>query len=951
MKATENTKLQFQALRRQFLFRAVDLEVLSGSALGDSNKLLGQFATLLIFFSLILSLGVLGAGDADTTPYARFASTLSMEHFLVSTTMLVVGVFAVLSWDSIFPDRRDVLMFAPLPVRTRTIFLAKLAATATALALVVVLLNGATGLGWPLAFAAEATSQQLPSLRIVPAQAPISAAHLQPDLDHALKQALTSGWLAPGTGDGLAIGVVEHGVRRVFAYGAAKPDSLFEIGSITKPFTGLMLARMVAQGNAKFDEPVRALLPAGTVAKPAGREITLLDLATHHSGLPRLPDNFPVQDTNSCSAYSSEDLYGYLARHGVKAPADPSYLYSNLGFGLLGQALAVHAGMSYANLLQKEVTGPLALKDTVVYATGEQKKRFLQGFDEKHDPVRSCAPNVLVGDGGIRSSAGDILTFLEANLHPEKFGSMASALEQSHELRANAPGGVKIALAWAYRPATGIYWHDGATAGFTSYAFFDPRRDNAAVVLQNLAPNPLTSPYLIAEHIRERLSGEPAISLDATRVLASSGFTGFLRWLAAYWFTMLAAGAFIYCGLLSVQGFAAQLLPRRLFLRVSGLLQLAAFCSFVSVYFLQPPFSGIAPLAMPETRRLISWLPSYWFVGLFHELNGSMYPPLAPLAWRAWMALAVSVAAASVAYALCYMRTLRQIAEEADITSGPRGFSWLPRFGNGVQTAIGQFAVRTLARSRQHRLILAFYLGTGLAVTIMLVQPLTTNTPLREAPASDTLHHANSALLTASIVMTVLAVLGTRVVFALPLELRSNWIFRALGVRYGPEVLTSVRRALLLLSVAPVWLVSAVACLRIWPVAQAAAHLAVLGLLGIIVVDVALWGFRKIPFTCSYLPGKSQAHMVFLGACGLGWIVAQSAIFEQKALQTRGSMAAVLVLLSVAAFAVRRHVRTSARSGNRELQFEEAAAPAVLELGLFRDGSVVGTRPRDPPST
>src|ERR1019366_6607426 len=97
----------------------------------------------------------------------------------------------------------------------------------------------------------------------------------------------------------VSIAVVEHGVRSVFSYGTAKADSIFEIGSISKTFTGLILSQMQQQGKVKFDEPVRELLPPGTVAKPAGDEITLLDLATQHSGLPPLPDNFKAADPSN----------------------------------------------------------------------------------------------------------------------------------------------------------------------------------------------------------------------------------------------------------------------------------------------------------------------------------------------------------------------------------------------------------------------------------------------------------------------------------------------------------------------------------------------------------------------------------------------------------------------------------------------------------------------------
>src|SRR5216684_7008914 len=114
--------------------------------------------------------------------------TWNMELFLITTTMLVVGLFAVLSWDSTFPDRRDVLVLAPLPVRARTLFLAKVAAVATALSLTVALLHGASGLIWPLAFAIQATPQTVPTLTFDPTPTPVSAANLQSVLNRDLGQ-------------------------------------------------------------------------------------------------------------------------------------------------------------------------------------------------------------------------------------------------------------------------------------------------------------------------------------------------------------------------------------------------------------------------------------------------------------------------------------------------------------------------------------------------------------------------------------------------------------------------------------------------------------------------------------------------------------------------------------------------------------------------------------------
>jgi hypothetical protein len=142
-------------------------------------------------------------------------------------------------------------------------------------------------------------------------------------------------------------------------------------------------------------------------------------------------------------------------------------------------------------------------------------------------------------------------------------------------------------------------------------------------------------------------------------------------------------------------------------------------------------------------------------------------------------------------------------------------------------------------------------------------------------------------------------------VFAMPLDLRANWIFRITGLLRGPESLAAGRRALLLLSVAPVWLTSAALCLRLWPWRQAAGHLMVLGLLGMLLADLCLYGFRKIPFTCSYLPGKSQVHMVFLGAIGLLWLVMLSVKFEREALLDPRSMATMLAVLGLAVVCVK----------------------------------------------
>jgi serine-type D-Ala-D-Ala carboxypeptidase/endopeptidase len=381
----------------------------------------------------------------------------------------------------------------------------------------------------PLTFTRQSTAlvaEPLAAPTFDAATAAVTVAELQAVLDHDLALALKSGQLAAGTGAGITIGVVEHGVRRIFTYGTAKPDSIFEIGSVTKTFTGLILAQMVAQGKVQFDEPVRALLPPGTVARPAGNEITLLDLATQHSGLPRMPDNFnPADKDNPYVDYKAANLYAFLSQHGVEKPAGAPYGYSNLGLGLLGQALAVRASQGYPELVKNEITGPLGMNDTVVPLSAEQQSRFIEGQDGDHHPAHAWDLTGLAGAGAIRSTAADMLTYLEANLHPDKLvlaapatpeaKTLSAALVASHELRADAaPNNMRIALAWMYVPETGSYWHNGATGGYSSFAAFDSKDDFAVIVLSNTSIGQGRGfADLVGQHITQRLTGAPAVSL------------------------------------------------------------------------------------------------------------------------------------------------------------------------------------------------------------------------------------------------------------------------------------------------------------------------------------------------------------------------------------------------------------------------------------------------------
>jgi CubicO group peptidase (beta-lactamase class C family) len=934
-------KRQFRVLYRDFLLRLIHVELLSVHAGGDASTLFGQFVSLLIFLSLLFSVPALYFSGRMAVPGQIFlVGVWSLQHFLISTTMLLAGLFAVLTWNSTYPDRRDLLILGPLPVRTRTLFLAKVAAVGTALGLLIFVLHALAGLVWPFAFNRHVPAQTVPVFASDPAIAPVEAPEMQPVMNRDLEQARQTGVF---TRSSLAIGVVTHGVRRVFTYGTAKPDSIFEIASVTKTFTALTLARMVEQGEVELNEPVRLLLPPGTVEKPAGSEITLLDLATHHSGLPRMPGTFhPTDKDNPFANFHVVDLYEYIGKHGVRKPANASFAYSNIGAGLLGQVLADRAHMSYADLVRTEVTEPLGLKDTVVSLSPEQRRRFLQGHNDLNDgpdgfrrashaygdPVPAWDFDALAGAGALQSTANDMLTYLEANLHPNAEGGVLSAaLLETQKLRADAAVGLgmRIGLIWLHTP-DGCYLHDGGSPGFTTFIFFNPKEDYGAVVLSNL----LFAPW-VGEHVRQRLAGVPALSLASVEIPLSGGSQGLIRLFAVYWFTMLAAGAFIYCCVLAVQGLAMQLLSRQCFLRVSSFLQLAAFCLLVSVYFLQPLIAAPNPFDI-RSAGLPGWSPSYWFLGLFQQLNGS--PALAALAGRAWIGLVIAVGTTAAAYVLSYLRSLRKIIEEPDILPDVRRGSWLPGLGTSVETAIVQFTVRTLLRSRQHRVILAFYLGIGFGATVFLVRsPIVKE--ISDITLTDPWHQVSVPLLAASIILMGFWVIGMRAVFSLPLDLGANWIFRMTPVQAGLKCVSAMRRSLWALSVAPAWTISAVVFLTCWPWRAAVGHLILLALLAVIMTEFCLHGNQKIPFTCSWLPGKSNIHIVFWMCILLILeIVLKVADLERRVLEEPIYYALIAIFLAATAACAAWRTSRSAEAETESLEFEETPSWKLTTLNL-----------------
>jgi CubicO group peptidase (beta-lactamase class C family) len=283
--------------------------------------------------------------------------------------------------------------------------------------------------------------------------------------------------------------VYKQGEREVFTYGAAKPDSLFEIGSVTDTFTGLILAKMVADGRVTLETPVRELLPPGTAAKPSGPEVTLLSLATLHSGTQHMMDGFhPADPANPLADFTAGNMHAYLAKTGVALKPDTGFDLSDAGIALLGEALADKAGESYSKLLQQEVLEPLHLEHTFLRIPAAEQRNALTGHDFALQPMRAWDFDALAPNDGIWSSATDMLNYLVAQVQAPA-GPLAQAISLQHELRSQTDDGTehlfRIGLAWMFEPSPRNYFSLGQAGGFTSFVFFNKEQHLAGVVLVN----------------------------------------------------------------------------------------------------------------------------------------------------------------------------------------------------------------------------------------------------------------------------------------------------------------------------------------------------------------------------------------------------------------------------------------------------------------------------------
>lgn len=293
---------------------------------------------------------------------------------------------------------------------------------------------------------------------------------------------------------GLSIGIYTDGEVQFYNYGICSkknpqkptPQILYEIGSITKTFTTALLAQLVREGKVRYDDPVSRHLPPGIIKWNDSLAITLAELATHSSGLPRIPGNMMfkavVNHNNPYKSYTVENLYDFLRSYTPKTRHKRKTAYSNLGMGLLGHILALADSSSYQAMLKKRIFEPLEMK----YSTIEfQPGQLIQGHNERGKPTSQWDLPSLAGAGAIRSNTEDMLKYLQVNINEEM------PYAETHTPRADLTAIQKVGLAWIIQQddETGeeFIWHNGGTGGFRTFAGFNKANRVGVVVLSNAA--------------------------------------------------------------------------------------------------------------------------------------------------------------------------------------------------------------------------------------------------------------------------------------------------------------------------------------------------------------------------------------------------------------------------------------------------------------------------------
>lgn len=297
-----------------------------------------------------------------------------------------------------------------------------------------------------------------------------------------------------GINVGIVVGLIDGENVTYYSYGKADlktganvdERSIFEIGSISKTFTGIIVADEVVNGKMKLSDPISKYLSDYTkVPTRNNRSITIKDVATHSSSLPRMPTNFsPANPNNPYADYTIEMAYEFISSIELTRDIGEKYEYSNLALGMLGHILELQYKKDYEAIMVDRIANTLGMDNTRVVFTPNMIKHLAKGHDNGEEVENWDLP-ALVGAGGIRSSAVDMVKYVQANMGVHKT-TLYEAMQLSHKIAyENEDQKVKRGLTWNYDNDREIVHHGGATGGYRAFAGFVKGTQKGVVVLSN----------------------------------------------------------------------------------------------------------------------------------------------------------------------------------------------------------------------------------------------------------------------------------------------------------------------------------------------------------------------------------------------------------------------------------------------------------------------------------
>lgn len=293
---------------------------------------------------------------------------------------------------------------------------------------------------------------------------------------------------------GLQVGIVTPAYTGSFAWGSLghardqppTADTLYEIASFTKPFVATLVSQAVLAGKIRLEDSLAACEPHQTSALCFdGQGVTWLDLLTHSSGLPDMPDNLDWNDWQATRSYTREQLGAFLATYNLQRRPGRSFGYSSVGYAILGRRLEKIYHQPLEQQLQK-LTDALGMPDTRVELDHDQIMRLAPGYQRSLPIVWGAHQGGMTASGGLKSTIRDMLIWLDYQLGKRQSKAWSQAIAATHQVTAR-PGAplCNMALGWLYFNPAGWYWHSGSAPGFKSFIAFDPKHQTGVVILAN----------------------------------------------------------------------------------------------------------------------------------------------------------------------------------------------------------------------------------------------------------------------------------------------------------------------------------------------------------------------------------------------------------------------------------------------------------------------------------